>query len=356
MMSTYIIAEAGVNHNGSQALALEMIHAAKEMGVDAIKFQLFKASQLVTRKAEQAQYQKTAAKHNSQFEMLQALELPYASFNILYQAAKDAKLDFIITPFDLESLHYIVNDLKLDVIKIGSGDVTNGPLLLEAARSHKRIILSTGMCTLTDIEFALKVLAFGYLSDEQMPTSASFDEAYASIEGQAILKEKVSLLHCTSEYPAPVEEVNLNAMDTMSAAFGLSVGFSDHTQGIEISQAAVAKGALIIEKHFTLDNQLAGPDHSASLNPVDFKAMVKGIRNIEKALGDGRKYPSKSELKNEAVVRRSLVASREISPGEIFSKDNIAIKRPSGGLSPMDYWKLLGKVAQKNYSEDEFIL
>ncbi len=262
---------------------------------------------------------------------------------------------FIITPFDIDSLHFITNELDLSIIKIGSGDVTNGPLLLAAARSHKRLILSTGMCTLSDIEHALKVLAFGYLTNKGEPTSKLLDFYYSSDEAQLILKDKVTLLHCTSEYPAPVEEVNLKAMDTMLSAFGLPVGLSDHTQGIDIALAATARGAVVIEKHFTLDKAMPGPDHLASLDLVELKSMVNGIRNIEKAIGDGIKRPTASEIKNASVVRRSLVAKKDIVLGDIFTKDNIAIKRPSTGISPMDYWDYLGKNAQQNYNTDELI-
>ncbi len=356
MNKTYIIAEAGVNHNGSESLAMDMVTIAKEMGADAIKFQLFKAGSLVTTSAEQAQYQKkTSEQQKTQYQMLKELELPNDSFKKLQAHALKEEIDFIITPFDLESLQFIVQDLALQVVKIGSGDVTNGPLLLAAARSQKEIILSTGMCTLSDIEKALKVITFGYLAKEEFPTAQSLEDYYLSSSAQSILEEKVTLLHCTSEYPAPVEEVNLKAMDTIFAAFGLPVGLSDHTQGIGIAIAAVAREAIMIEKHFTLDNEMVGPDHRASLNPVEFRAMISGIRQVEKALGDGRKCPTLSETKNADVVRRSLVANQNIASGETFTEGNIGIKRPSNGISPMAYWDFLGKKANKNFTKDEML-
>ncbi len=356
MNKTYIIAEAGVNHNASEDLALEMITRAKEIGADAIKFQLFQAESLVTEDAEQAQYQKKAyAATKTQFQMLKELELPFAVFERLKLHAKNEKIDFIITPFDLVSLDFITQNLNLEIIKIGSGDVTNGPLLLAAARSKKKIILSTGMSTLSDIESALKVIAFGILTDNEEPSLKAFDEAYSHVDAEAVLKAHVSLLHCTSEYPAPVEESNLKAIDTLEASFGLRVGFSDHTPGFEISLAAVARGAAVIEKHFTLDKKLPGPDHLASLDYLEFKTMIENIRNIEKALGNGRKQPSASETKNIKIVRRSIVAKDKISIGEDFTIANLAFKRPHRGLSPMDFWSLLGTKAQKDYVKDEVI-
>jgi N-acetylneuraminate synthase len=357
MNKTYIIAEAGVNHNASEELALEMITRAKEIGADAIKFQLFQAENLVTEHAEQAQYQKKAyTEAKTQFQMLKELELPHVAFERLQTHAKKEQIDFIITPFDLASLHFITQNLHLDIIKIGSGDVTNGPLLLETARSNKNIILSTGMSTLTDIEMALKVIAFGLLTPQQNPSLKAFDAAYSDNRAQEMLISHVALLHCTSEYPAPVEESNLKAMDTLRAAFGLQVGFSDHTPGIEISLAAVARGATIIEKHFTLDKKLPGPDHGASLDYLEFKTMISHIRNIEKALGNGRKQPSVSEMKNINIVRRSIVANQKITTGEQFTIKNLAFKRPQLGLSPMDYWELLGTISQKDYAKDEVII
>lgn len=356
MTNTYIIAEAGVNHNGSLELASQMIHCAKEMGADAVKFQLFNADSLTTFNAEQADYQKKNTKIQvSQYEMLKALELSMDHFRALSQIASLEGIDCIITPFDLDSLNFIVQELNLPIIKIGSGDITNGPLLLNAARCHKNIILSTGMCTLGDIENALGVIALGMLDDRCAPTMENIKEAYSSVLAQDLLQEKVSLLHCTSEYPAPMRQTNLRAMDTLKSAFGLKTGLSDHTPGIEVSIASVAREACIIEKHFTLDKNLPGPDHLASLDISEFTSMVKAIRNIELALGHGRKFPMECEKKNATLVRRSLVANRAIKKGEVFTAQNLAIKRPQAGLSPMHYWDRLGKSAEKDYQKDEAI-
>ncbi len=352
---TYIIAEAGVNHNGQEALAIELIDKIKQSGADAVKFQLFSASALTTSEAPQAQYQaQNTAKTSSQYEMLRALELPMATFEKLKNHAKQQKIDFIVTPFDLESLTYLSTELMLPILKISSGDITYGPLLLNAARSDAQIILSTGMCTLSEIEQALKILAFGMMHQGD-PLATSLEECYASSRAHQLLQQRVTLLHCTSEYPAPFEDVNLKAMDTLSAAFGLPVGFSDHTVGIEVPIAAVARGATIVEKHVTLDKQMPGPDHLASLDIAELTQMVQAIRHIELALGDGRKYPRTSEKKNMAVVRRALIANTTIKTGELFSAQNIAIKRHTGGISPMKYWEWLGRKAEKNYAIDEAI-
>jgi len=357
MKETYIIAEAGVNHNGSEALAIEMIDVAKQAGANAVKFQMFHADTLTTKHAEQAEYQKKAfSQEKTQYHMLQELELTNESFQRLKAYAYQVNIDFIITPFDLESLVFISEVLQLPILKIGSGDVTHGPLLLASARSEKEIILSTGMSTLAEIEMALKVLAFGLTEKTEFPTQAKLDNIFVLPETQRLLQEKVKLLHCTTEYPAPIAEINLKAIDTLKAAFGLVAGFSDHSIGIEASLAAVARGAQIIEKHFTLDKSLIGPDHAASLNCDELTTMVKSIRNIEKMLGDGRKCPMPSEMKNINIARRSLVANHVIDIGEVFSPKNIGIKRPCQGLSPMKYWETLGKTAQKNYREDEVIL
>lgn len=355
MIKTYIIAEAGVNHNGKLDLALEMVQQAKTIGADAVKFQLFTADKLTTRSAVQADYQQKSCGQMSQYDMLKALELAHDSFRILQNAAQKSDIDFMITPFDLDSLAFICDDLQLPIIKLGSGDITNGPLLLKSAQANKKIILSTGMSTLGEIEAALQVIAFGFVCPKQIPTEQALQQIYATTEAQQHLQAKVSLLHCTSEYPAPIAEINLKAMDTLMAAFGLPVGLSDHSEGIVVSMAAVARHASIIEKHFTLDNNLPGPDHKASLNVQDFKMMISGIRQIEQALGHGRKIPGPSEAKNLAIVRRSLVASQNIKQGQIYDAQNMTIKRPVGGLSPMKYWEKLGTAADKDYEKDEMI-
>ncbi|MCS5712335.1 N-acetylneuraminate synthase [Candidatus Berkiella aquae] len=353
---TYIIAEAGVNHNGQEKLAFELIDKIKEAGADAVKFQLFQASHLTTQAAPQADYQiQNTAKKHSQYEMLKSLELSFAVFEKLKRHADECDIDFIVTPFDLESLAFLVDGLALPTLKISSGDVTHGPLLLAAARSQADIILSTGMSTLSEIEQALKVLVLGMIEEQANPTQAMLDTCYALPEAFALLQQRVTLLHCTSEYPAPFEDVNLKAMDTLHAAFGLCVGFSDHTVGIEVPIAAVARGAMVIEKHVTLDKNLPGPDHLASLDIVELKQMVQAIRHVEMAIGDGRKCPRVSEMKNMTMVRRALVANQDIDIGDTFSASNLAVKRHTGGISPMAYWDWLGKTAQKRYSKDEAI-
>lgn len=350
----YVIAEAGVNHNGDLTLAKEMVHVAKKAGADAIKFQLFTAESLATSAAKQADYQKTNCKaEKTQYVMLKSLELSNEAFEALSLEAKSLGIDCIITPFDLNSLRFIIEDLKLNIIKIASGDITFGPLLLAAARSKNKIILSTGMSTLDEIEQALQVLAFGGLNLQDMPTQATLEAAYESSAGKAYLHEAVTLLHCVSEYPAPYNEMDLRVMETLTQHFHLNVGLSDHSAGIVIPIAAVARGACVIEKHFTLDKQLEGPDHLASLDPQELTEMIKAIRIVEMSLGEGNKSVKPSEAKNKPLVRRSLVAKKAILPGERFTEDNITMKRPAGGRSPMEYWSVLGQKASRAYEQDE---
>jgi N-acetylneuraminate synthase len=355
MSSTYIIAEAGVNHNGDIGLAKQLVDYAKSAGADAVKFQLFQAEKLVTAGAEQAEYQRmSTAGAKTQYEMLKALELSNDMFIDLQSYAKKNEIDFLVTPFDLDALVFINETLALPKIKIGSGDITNGPLLLKTGQFNKPVILSTGMSTLAEIELALNVIAYGMINTEKQDCTQLEDFSLDS-EIYNTLKNKVILLHCTSEYPAPYNEINLKAMDTLRFAFGLPVGLSDHSMGIEIPLAAVARGAECIEKHFTIDKTLPGPDHKASLCPSELQSMVTGIRNIEQALGDGHKRPTSSELKNRALVRRSIVADQNIQAGELFTVTNLAVKRPYSGSSPMKYWDILGTRAEKDYSKDEAI-
>lgn len=355
--SVYIIAEAGVNHNGSLDLAFSLVDAAAQAGADAVKFQTFQAEKLASRVAPQADYQKQAAPEASQLEMLRRLELTEEGHRQLIEYCGKKGVHFLSTPFDEESVDLLANTFGLSLLKLSSGEITNGPLLLKAARSGKPIILSTGMSTLGEVEGALGVLAFGYLNPpDEKPSEDAFQRAYCSEKGQGALKNNVTLLHCTTEYPAPVEEVNLLAMDTLKEAFGLPVGYSDHTRGIAVPIAAVARGAAIIEKHFTLDRTLPGPDHQASLEPGELAAMVASIRQVEKALGSRLKVPSVAEMKNKAVARRSLVAARDIRRGESFTEENLTIKRPGSGISAMQYWEWLGRKAEKDYQQDELIL
>lgn len=352
-----IIAEAGVNHNGSLTMAKHLIDVAAKAGADAVKFQTFRAEALVSRIAAKAPYQKgTTGRAGSQFDMLKGLELDEGAHHAIATHCRDRGIKFLSTPFDEESIDLLVVKIGVSMLKIPSGEITNGPLLLKAARTRKPIVLSTGMCNLHDIEAALGVVAFGYIRPKGMPSRTALRKAFTSPEGRQALQKKVTLLHCTSEYPAPVTDVNLKAMDTMQEAFGLPVGYSDHTAGMIIPIAAAARGAVLIEKHFTLDRTLPGPDHLSSLEPQELAAMIKAIRDVELALGSGRKEPAISEKKNVAVIRRSLVAARDIERNEIFSPKNLTCKRPGTGSSPLNYWSLLGKKAKKNYLEDEVIV
>lgn len=353
-MSVYIIAEAGVNHNGSPDMALQLVDVAAEAGADAVKFQTFKADSLVSKSAPKASYQKeTTNWAETQHEMLRRLELTPSAHEALLERCRERGIDFLSSPFDRASLDFLVCDLRLKTIKLGSGEVTNGPLLLQAARHSADVILSTGMSTLGEVETALSCLAFGYIGDDKPPSLEAFVAAYASPEGQDALRRKVTLLHCTTEYPAPFADVNLLSMLTMRDAFGLKVGYSDHTEGIAVSVAAAALGASVIEKHFTLDRMLPGPDHRASLEPDELSILVRSVRQVEAALGHGVKAPSPSEWENRLIVRKSLVASRPIQKGEPFRAANVTCKRPGGGLSPFGYWSILGRTADRNYGEDE---
>lgn len=352
-MSTFIIAEAGVNHNGSLELAKQLIDAAADAGADAVKFQTFRAEQLVARHAPKAEYQtRTTDATESQFEMIQKLELTATDHEVLIAHAKTRGIEFLSTPFDSASLVLLTQRFGLTTIKVSSGDITNAPFLLDIARSAQRVILSTGMSTLAEVEAALGVLAFGFVDSNTVPQRNSFEEAFSSDAGQHALSDRVTLLHCTTEYPAPFSEVNLRAMDTMSAAFGLPIGYSDHTQGVHLPVAAVARGATVIEKHFTLDRSLPGPDHNASLEPGELQAMVSAIRDVEQALGDGIKRPTATESKNRSVARKSLVTERAVVAGEKFV---LACKRPGTGISPFEYWKMIDRVATRNYAADEVL-
>ena len=350
----FIIAEAGVNHNGSLDLARSLVEVAAESGAHAVKFQTFKADQLVCRAALKAAYQiEHTDASESQHEMISKLELDETAHAVLISHCKSKGIEFLSTPFDLKSLEMLVRKLDLSRVKIPSGDITNAPLLLEAARTGKPVILSTGMSTLGEIEMALQVLAFGYIGKDNSPSLAAFETAYCSAIGRKALQDKVTLLHCTTEYPAPLADINLRAMTTLQQAFGLPIGYSDHTQGIAIPVAAVALGAVIIEKHFTLDRNLPGPDHKASLEPDELKQMVRSILEVELALGSSIKQPAVSELKNRPVARKSLVAARDIRKGEPFTQDNLAAKRPGDGVSPFHYWECLGNIADRDYQQDD---
>ncbi|EAI3388109.1 N,N'-diacetyllegionaminate synthase [Campylobacter coli] len=332
MKKALIIAEAGVNHNGDLNLAKKLIEVAAKSGADFVKFQSFKAELCVSKNAKKAAYQlKTTAKDESQLEMIKKLELDFNAHQLLISHAKQCGIAFLSTPFDLESIE-LLDDLGLEVFKIPSGEITNLPYLKKIAKLNKKIILSTGMSNLGEIEAALEILCQG-----------------------GTQRANITLLHCTTEYPAPFDEVNLKAMQTLKNAFNLDVGYSDHTKGIHISLAAIALGASVIEKHFTLDKNMSGPDHKASLEPDELQELCTKIREIESALGDGIKQASKSERKNIEIARKSLVAKKKIKKGEIFSEENLTTKRPASGISAMRYDEYLGKKASKDYEEDELI-
>lgn len=329
-----IIAEAGVNHNGDVGRALQLIDAAVAAGVDYVKFQTFKAENLVSKIAKKAEYQiqNTKDENDSQLEMLKKLELSHSQHEGLIKYCKEKNIKFFSTAFDLASLDYLA-EIGLKLVKIPSGEITNLPYLKKAASLFEEIIISTGMCSMDDIREALNVFL-----------------------NAGIKKDKITILHCNTEYPTPMKDVNLKAMLSIGEEFGVKIGYSDHTLGIEVSIAAVALGATIIEKHFTLDNNLPGPDHAASLEPDQLKAMCKAIRNIEKALsGSGIKEPSESEIKNIAIARKSIVAKIAIQEGTIFTEDNITTKRPGNGISAMKWDEMLGKTAVKDFNEDDLI-
>lgn len=352
---TLVIAEAGVNHNGSLDMALQLIDVAAESGADVVKFQTFRADLLATARAQKAEYQVGNTKEaGTQLDMLRRLELRQADHAALIERCNSRGIRFMSTAFDSPSLAFLAT-LDMPAVKIPSGDITCGPLLLHAARLRRPVILSTGMSTLTDVEAALGVLAFGLTTDREPSGRADFEAAYCSAAGRAALGRYVSLLHCVTQYPAPPASVNLRAMDTMAAAFGLPVGYSDHTAGIDVAIAAVARGATIIEKHFTLDRRLPGPDHAASLEPGELRQLINAIRNVEAALGSPIKRPVADELPNRPVARRSVVAAVPIASDTVLTADMLAAKRPGTGVSPLALWDLVGGTAARDYAVDEAI-
>ncbi|ASJ74607.1 N-acetylneuraminate synthase [Granulosicoccus antarcticus] len=358
-----IIGEAGVNHNGDESVAMELIDTAKQCDVDVIKFQLFSSTKLVTYSAPKARYQNSlGSEEPSQYEMLKKLELSSASHSRLRTYCDEVGIDYLSTAFDEDNLMFLVKELGVRFLKIPSGDLTNAPLLLQHALlceeySIEKMYVSTGMATLADVERALGVIAFGFVAGKNtVPSQSAFYEAYWSDEGQAYLRDKVCLLHCTTEYPSPINEVNLRAMNTMQDAFDLQVGFSDHTEDDIASIGAIARGAKVIEKHFTLDRNMEGPDHAASLDAIQLKQFVKSLRMIELALGNSIKGPTKSEIGNITAARRSIVANGIIQLGEKYSRGNIALKRPGNGISPFEYWNVVGKNSNKEYTDGDLIL
>jgi len=331
-MSVFIIAEAGVNHNGSIDLAKKLIDAACNAGADAVKFQSFKAENLATKNSQKATYQKeTTNIEESQFEMLKKLELNFEMHKELFLYCKNKRIIFLSSPFDHESID-LLKDLGLDIFKIPSGELTNLPYLRHIGKLNKKIILSTGMSNMNEIKNALNILI-----------------------NSGTKKENITILHANTEYPTPIEDVNLRAMVTIGNELDVNFGYSDHTLGIEVDIAAVAIGASCIEKHFTLDRNLEGPDHKASLEPQELKAMVRAIKNIELALGSGIKIPSKSEMQNIKIVRKSIVAKTQIKKNDVFNENNLTVKRPGNGISPMKWDEIIGTKAPKDYREDDLI-
>ncbi|MFA7269350.1 MAG: N-acetylneuraminate synthase [Sterolibacterium sp.] len=352
----YVIAEAGVNHNGDPKLALDLVKAAAGAGADAVKFQIYSTGNLVSTSAPKAGYQLASTdQQETQHVMLRRLELSQSNFIDLHARCAQLGIEFLASPFDPASAQFLAG-LGVSRLKLGSGEITNAMLLLAAARTNLPIVLSTGMSQLGEIEAALGVLAYGFLNPGRTPCSAAFIEAYESAAARRMLAEKIVLLHCTTEYPAPMQDVNLKAIDTLRSAFGLPVGYSDHTAGITIPIAAAAREAVVIEKHLTLDRTLPGPDHRASLEPAEFGRMVAGIRAVEQALGTGVKTAAPSERDNRNIARRSLIAACDISPGELFTEDNLAVLRPATGTSAMAYYDWIGKPAQRGFLKDEAIL
>lgn len=350
----FVIAEAGVNHNGSAELAMRLIDVAADARADAVKFQSFRAESLVSRDAPKAEYQKrNQPEEASQYEMLRKLELSEEVQQSLSDYAARCGIEFMSTPFDARSLDFLAGGVRVARLKIGSGEITNAPLLLRAARTGLPLILSTGMSDLDDVRAALGVLAHGYTVKGDPTGESDFQAAYASEAGREALRARVSLLHCTSEYPAPAAEMNLRAMDTLAREFALPVGLSDHSEGTAVAVAAAARGAAIIEKHFTLDRSMPGPDHKASLEPEQLARMVAEIRDATRALGSPAKAPTASEGGNRLIARRSLVAARDIAKGERLSAADIDAKRPGSGVSPMQFWDWVGRTAERDYKRDD---
>lgn len=330
MNSVFIIAEAGVNHNGDIEIAKRLVDEAALAGADAIKFQTFKAESLVCKDARKADYQMTTTEQSeSQFDMLKKLELTSEMHEQLIEYCTQKGIMFLSTPFDIDSIHYLV-DCGINILKVPSGEITNYPYLREIGKTGKKVILSSGMSTLEEVQEAVNVL-----------------RNHGSGE--------ITVLHCNTEYPTPYKDVNLLAMVTIRNELDVAVGYSDHTQGIEVPIAAAALGASVIEKHFTLDRNMEGPDHRASLEPWELQAMVRAIRNIEQALGDGRKIPSESEIKNIGIARKSVVAQCDIKAGEKFTEVNLTTKRPGTGINPMRWNEMIGKTADKDFKADEMV-
>ena len=356
MSETFIIAEIGVNHDGELHKALDLIDVASEAGANAVKFQTFNSESLSTKYAKKASYQRIKSKKSeSQLDMLRKLELSRGDYQAIKKKCLERNIQFMSTAFDSESLKFLVEIMKVKTLKVPSGEITNGPFLLEHARTGLNIILSSGMSNLKEVETALAYICFGYLNPKKEVKPQEVYKSYHSKEGKSILEEKVIILHCTSQYPAPLEDINLNALRTLKREFGTRIGYSDHSLGYLVSSSAISLGADVIEKHITLDKNLPGPDHGASLDPDEFKEFVKVIKDTEVFLGDGIKRITTSEEETKDVARKSIVANQFIKKGEIFTDENLTIKRPGIGMSPMQVWDLFGKESPKDFSKDEII-
>jgi len=350
MNSTYIIAEAGVNHNGELKIALELVDKAADAGANAVKFQTFEAKKLASRSVPKAGYQKqTTGAEESQFEMLQKLELPKEWHFELRDRARKLGIEFLSTAFDADSLDFL-ETLGMPFYKVPSGELTNGPLLWKFARQRRPMVVSTGMATLSEVELALAVIAHAFNSDSEPAHVDEVWQGWSRADWRQSLQNRITLLHCTSQYPTPMHEVNLRAMDTLANAFGLPVGYSDHTSGILIPVVAVARGAILIEKHFTLDRAMTGPDHQASLEPDELARMVMEIRTIEVALGDGAKCPQNSEWDTRKAARQQVIVTRDVLKGECFTRQDLTTARCGQGCPPSALWGLVGQPAQRDYT------
>lgn len=349
----FIVAEAGVNHDGSLDDALRLIDVAADAGADAVKFQTFRADALATRRAAKAAYQvANTGQDGGQADMLRRLELSEDAHHVIAARCRARGVAFMSTAFDMEGLA-LLNRMGVPAIKIPSGDLTWGAMLLAAARTGRPLFVSTGMADLDEVRQALGVIAFGLTREGEPAGLADCVAAFASPQGRAAVAERVTVLQCTTQYPAPPDAVNLRAMTTMGAELGVPVGYSDHTLGVAVATAAVALGARVIEKHFTLDRTRPGPDHAASLEPDELAAMVRAVRDVEAALGDGVKRPAPAELPNRPIARRSLVAARPVAEGEAWTPDAVTAKRPADGLSPMLWWDVAGGPARRAYAPDD---
>ena len=356
MKNTFIIAEAGVNHNGSLDTALMLVDVAARAGADAVKFQTFSADEIATRSVARADYQEHNSKASSQHEMLRQLELSPEAHCVIAARCADLGIEFMSTAFCPATLAFLIQRTGIQRIKIPSGEIVNPLLLVAAGRSGLPVIMSTGMADLGEITEALQLLCFGGLSVADKPTKETLVRAMASPEGRSWLSAKVTLLHCTTAYPAPPNTINLRVMGPLSNRYAVPVGFLEHSEGIEIVGAAAALGAVVIEKHFTLGRGMEGPDHRASLEPDELAQMVANIRNIDIALGNAEKKPDREELKMRAVARRVLVAARDIEAGEILDEGAIAVKRAGEGISAMQYWSWIGRKAGRSYRRDECLI